>query len=217
MARHFTRYGRQWEFGTSDLDIELWCFKYDWPVEKGGLGRYGHAHHAIDLLWNYEGSPTPIIWTPWLEQMIETASVHDVCIMGGGSSSGKSLSMAIMALLYYLADPIDTLCLVTSTTIEGAKKRIFKDIKRLWRQEFPGRLVDGKGQIKGINEEGKIDDSRGIAIIPCANVGDPSSRFIGIKAKNMHVFYDELSSSPLNWWMFGGPTLSPTVRTRLPP
>ncbi len=103
------------------------------------------------------------------------------------------LAAAIMALLFYLADPIDTLCLVTSTTIEGAKKRIFKDIKRLWRKEFRGKLVDGKGQIKGINEEGDIDDSRGISIIPCANVGDPSSRFIGIKAKNMHVFYDELS------------------------
>lgn len=197
MARHFTRYGRQWEYGVSELDIELWCFKYSWPKEKDGLGRYGHARNAIDLLWNYEGSPTPITWTPWMEQMIETACTHNVCIMGGGSSSGKSLSMAIMALLFYLADPVDTLCLVTSTTIEGAKKRIFKDIKRLWRKEFPGKLVDGKGQIKGINEDGDIDDSRGISIIPCANVGDPSSRFIGIKAKNMHVFYDELSELPM--------------------
>ena len=99
MARHFTRYGRQWEYGVSELDIELWCFKYDWPVEKGGLGRYGHAHNAIDLLWNYEGSPTPITWTPWLEQMIETASKYNVCIMGGGSSCGKSLSMAIMMVI----------------------------------------------------------------------------------------------------------------------
>lgn len=197
MARHFTRYGRQWEYGVSELDIELWCFKYAWPEEKGGLGRYGHAKNAINLLWNYKGSPTPIIWTPWIERMIETACKYDVVIMGGGSSSGKSLSMAIMATLFYLADPVDTLCLVTSTTIEGAKKRIFKDIKRLWRKEFPGKLVDGKGQIKGVNEDGDIDDSRGISIIPCANVGDPSSRFIGIKAKNMHVFYDELSELPI--------------------
>ena len=109
MARHFTRYGRQWEYGVSELDIELWCFKYAWPEEKGGLGRYGHAKNAINLLWNYKGSPTPIIWTPWIERMIETACKYDVVIMGGGSSSGKSLSMAIMATLFYLADPVDTL------------------------------------------------------------------------------------------------------------
>lgn len=197
MARTFTKYGLSWPIGTSAVDIELYCFKYDHPTEKGGLNRYGHAKNAIDLLWNYQDSPTPIIWNPWLEMGLEACCKNDVCIMGGGSSCGKSMMMAIMALLFYLADPVNTLCLVTSTTIDGAKQRIFKDIKRFWRTSFPGKLVDGRGQIKGINEEGLLDDSRGIKIVPCANIGDPSSRFIGIKAKNMHVFYDELSELPI--------------------
>lgn len=197
MARKFTRYGRAWEVGTTDINIELWCFKYAWPEEKGGLGRYGHAVNCINLLWNYRDSPTPVIWNPWLEYGLKHACENDVCIMGGGSSCGKSMIMALLALLFYLADPTNTMCLITSTTIEGAKKRIFKDVKRFWRSEFPGKLVDGKGQIKGLNDEGKIDDSRGIHIIPCANIGDPRSRFIGIKSKNMHVFYDELSELPI--------------------
>lgn len=197
MARTFKKYGLEWPLGTSAVDIELYCFKYARSPEEGGLGKYNHAKKAIDLLWNYQDSPTPIVWNPWLEMGLKAACENDVCVMGGGSSCGKSMMMAVLALLYYLADPVGTLCLITSTTIDGAKQRIFKDIKRFWRVKFPGKLVDGKGQIKGINEEGLLDDSRGIKIIPCANIGDPSSRFIGIKAKNMHVFYDELSELPI--------------------
>ena len=197
VSRQFIRYGRKWPMDASEIDIELWCFKYAWPKEKGGLGRYGHAVKCIDLLWNYKGSPSPVIWTPWVEYGLRHACENNVCIMGGGSSCGKSMIMALMALLFYLSDPRHTMCLITSTTIEGAKKRIFKDVKRFWRSYFPGKLVDGQGKIKGINEEGDIDDSQGIVIIPCANVGDPTSRFIGIKAPNMHVFYDELSELPI--------------------
>lgn len=217
MARHFTRYGRQWEYGVSELDIELWCFKYAWPEEKGGLGRYGHAKNAINLLWNYKGSPTPIIWTPWIERMIETACKCDVVIMGGGSSSGKSLSMAIMATLFYLADPVDTLCLVTSTTIEGAKKRIFKDIKRLWRKEFPGKLVDGKGQIKGVNEDGDIDDSRGISIIPVRTSATPVADLSVLRQRTCTYFMTSFPNCRLNSSKYGVPTSSPTERTRLLP
>lgn len=197
VVRTFTRYGRKWPIDASEIDIELWCFKYAWPVEKGGLGRYGHAVNCINLLWNYKGSPTPVVWTPWVEYGLKHACENNVCIMGGGSSCGKSMMMAIMALLFYLSDPKHTMCLITSTTIEGAKKRIFKDVKRFWRSYFPGKLVDGQGKIKGINEEEEIDDSQGIVIIPCANIGDPTSRFIGIKSPNMHVFYDELSELPI--------------------
>jgi hypothetical protein len=192
------KYGKYWTDDTTDIMIELWCWRTGRGVAEGGLGKFQHGKNCIDLLWNYEGSESPIKWNPWLEKQLTTIWSNQVVVMGGGSSCAKSLSMAIDALLNYFSSPTNTSCFITSTSITDAKQRIFKDIMRLWRSEFPGRLVESKGAVRGVNPEGKITDTSGIFIIPCVGVGDPKSKFVGKKAINLHVYFDELSELPIS-------------------
>lgn len=190
-------YGLDWDDNVSDLDIELYCFKTGRKEDEGGLGKYNHMRNAIDLLWNYKGSHTPFIWTPWSERILKLYCDKDILCLGGGASSGKSHIMAAMAWVEYLSSPTDTMCLISSTTIEGAKMRIYRSIQELHRDEFPCKMLVN-GVIKGIRSSGSgYTEASGIRIIPCNGQGDPKNKFIGIKASNMRLFLDELSDLPM--------------------
>ena len=70
------KYGIEFPDNYGDLEIEIWCFKRNCGPDNNNelaLGPAGHARKAIDMLWNYEGSPQTFSWTPWAERMLEAA------------------------------------------------------------------------------------------------------------------------------------------------
>ena len=69
------RYGIYFPDHLSDLDIECLCYMRNYGPASGhseALGPYWHARKAIDMLWNYQGSTQPFVWTPWAEKMVQT-------------------------------------------------------------------------------------------------------------------------------------------------
>lgn len=195
------KYGRYWDDDSMDLEIELACFRDCLSEDDGGLGTYGHLRKASDIIF---GKKSPedeekIYWTPWFCRMIKAFCDEQETLLGGCMSSGKSGASAFFSLMYYLADPANTLVLVTSMSISLASKRIFKDIQRLWNPSMPGSMVASLCRIKGLTAEGEPTSvSSGIHVVPCGqNFDEAMNNFKGIKSKRLLVIYDELGDLPL--------------------
>lgn len=138
------RYGLAWprKDNNSLIDLELFCFKTGRTAEEGGLGRFGHLQECIELLWNHGGKQR-VEWNPWMETMLVeccgTYEADEFLAVAGCSSSSKSHTGAIWVWVNWLADPEHTLGLVTSTSIQAAKKRIFKSMVQLYRDLPPAQ------------------------------------------------------------------------------
>lgn len=130
-------YGAWWPLNKRiDLTyINLECFREGRTPEEGGLGKFGHLQECIEFLFNH-GGKTRFEWNPWAEQMMrqccETYEISEFLAVSGCSSSGKSHSGAAWIWVNWLADPENTLGMVTSTSIAAAKRRIWKSMVQLY-------------------------------------------------------------------------------------
>lgn len=183
------RYGAVWDTRrTNDLEIELYCYKVGRSRKIGGLGKWGHFKNFVDMTWNNQAvSNVPFIWNPWAERMIKSAIKYKMAAWAGAASSGKSVTAAIYALVEYLSDPMHTLVIVTSTTLTGARQRIWKSIDQYWRAlpGLPGEMVPSIGRIKGVNLDGKtFGEGTGIFLLASEKKKekDALGKLIGIKA-----------------------------------
>jgi len=186
--------GRQ----MNDFEIELYCYKIGRPKRLGGLGKFGHFKKFVDMTWNDPAiSPTTsFVWNDWSEAMIKSAIKNKMSAWAGCASSGKSACAAIFALVEYLSDPKHTLVIVTSTTLTGARQRIWKSLDQYWRAlpGLPGVMVPSIGRIKGVNLDGKtFGEGSGIFLLASEKKKekDALGKLIGIKA------VDELQSGQL--------------------
>lgn len=171
------KYGKRFPEGATDLDVELWCYAHDSrPEGEGGrLTRWEHFKNAVDLLWNCDGSNRKVIWNAWTDRMLKGMIYNKYVGLAGAGSSGKSDSAAVFAIVEWLSSPSETLFLVCSTTLKGARLRIWKSITELWNAlEFkwqkdgvlpPGKMVQSEGHIKGMDATGRWSDGLGILLI----------------------------------------------------
>lgn len=92
-----------------------------------GEGRVEHAKIIAQILW-----PKQFQWSPWSQQIVAAACDADyLCITGCGASS-KSTSIGMYALEWWMAAPTESAVIVASKTIESAKKRIWREVARLY-------------------------------------------------------------------------------------
>lgn len=171
------RYGKRFPEGVSDLDVELWCYAHDDREEGvgGRLTRFDHFRNAVDMLWNNPGSNRRVVWNRWTERMLRAMIEEKYVGLAGAGSSGKSDSAAVFAIVEWLAAPSETLFLVCSTTLKGARLRIWKSVTELWNAleaqwvakglAMPGKMVQSEGHIKGLDATGKWSDGLGILLI----------------------------------------------------
>lgn len=65
--------------------------------------------------------------------------------VSGCASSGKSMLGAVYGLVNWMSDPINTMVLMTSTSLKESGKRIWGHAQRLWTFAppgiWPGRMV----------------------------------------------------------------------------
>jgi hypothetical protein len=199
---------------TDQLYIESLCHRISHKPEEGGLGPAGHFLKYVDLLWNNPelGSSKRYIHNSWGDQMIEEAcgemDPRALTQLGvaGCTSAGKSDPFALYAVGKYLIDPTHTLVLVMSTTLTGAKKRIWKTIKEYWNAipNFPGRPLWSTNEIKGLSYDGvNYGDSSGIYLFASEQSNEKSAldKLIGVKAPRTgepDESYENLRSLPEN-------------------
>jgi len=196
------KYGYQFPMGTNEVTMELHAFLNDRGPENGGLGQFEHFRNAADLLWNDPQKPTSrnFIWSPWAEDMLYEACDNQYLSIAGCASSGKSDTMALWGIINYLADPYNTLVIVTSTTLREARRRIWKSITELWAavHGLPGKMVPSLGQIKGLSKDGGFWESTGIVLVPAEKRKEKEAigKLVGIKQKRLILIADELPELP---------------------
>lgn len=191
------KYGREWPDEANDLTIELGAFMLGIPVEKGGLGKAGHARNVIDALWNYEGSKMRFDWHPWAERMLEHSCKQKYLSVAGCASSGKSDFYAVWAIINFMADPANTIVMVTSTSLKDSKLRIWGRVCEYWDAipgVPPGKKVASMGIIKYVTEEGETLDNAGIHLLAGEKKKESDSigKIIGFKRRRVILIADEL-------------------------
>jgi len=152
-----------------------------------------------DLLWNRPEFEKPMFErNPWSEYTVREALKEKYLAIGGAANSAKSHTMAGFAIISWLADPSNTLVLITSTTLTEARKRIWGSVIRLMtviEDIAPCKIRDSIGSIAYKNEGGTLFDTAGLSLIAGdkSKARQASAKFIGIKAPKIIVIADELS------------------------
>jgi hypothetical protein len=121
-------------------------------------------------------------------------------LLGDFTVTHNSDPAGLYAVVRYTTDPTHTLVFVMSTTIAGAKKRIWKTVREYWESipNLPGKLLASTNEIKGLNYRGDgYGDSSGIYLLASEKSNEKAAldKVIGIKAPATGVVdasYDSL-------------------------
>ena len=183
-----------------ELVLRLFAFREATDPEE----KYLALMWIVDCLW-IAGHSKPLVQIhPYLERALKAMCSEKVVALGGAGGVGKSFGMAIYALVFWLADPVNTIVLVTSTSITAARQRVWGDLASLFRGSsvpLPGNLVEAFGKIRSVDQRtNKQAGKHGIHLISCGTNKDNKSalsKMIGMHAKRVLVCGDELSELPL--------------------
>jgi hypothetical protein len=151
-----------------DLSIELRCFRIGHKIKDGGLGAAGHFKRAATIQWGPDNRRKEFIWHPWADKMLEEACRWQYLSVSGPGNIGKSDFFAIWALINWQCDPMNTMVIVTSTTMTASRKRIWGSIVDYFgaMAHKPGKLVDSMGIIRTLSTDGrKVSDKAGISLV----------------------------------------------------
>lgn len=198
-------YGARFPGRWNRLDIELWCFRVGRTREQGGLGKAEHFWNIISLLW---GKNNPVgnrskffIRNPWSEEIITALCENRYVGVGGCAGSTKSETLALWVLVSYICNPRSTLCIVMSTSIKEAKRRIWGSlvdfIRAIPQPGLPLQVIDSIGTIRYRfqNEEDKLSDRSTIALVAAERKQEREAvgKLIGMHNDLVIVVSDELT------------------------
>jgi hypothetical protein len=112
------------EYARPQIELLAWLQKR--LPEDGGLGPATHLQNAAALFF-----PNRVLhpWTVWRMQRF---CEYDVCVYDGCAASGKTADSALLAFLYWLADPVRTIVVLVSTTAVMARRRVWSEISNLY-------------------------------------------------------------------------------------
>lgn len=174
------------------LNAEFGMFAMGRTEEQGGLGKYGHFMNIVEMLWNNPdiGCKKQYIHNPWAERFFRAACEERYLGVAGCASAGKSDPAALWAIVNYLADPTHTKVIIMSTTIAGAKLRIWKTMTEYWTGlsqagQIPGKALWSMNLIKGPSYDfTTVGEASGIQLLASEKSKEKESleKVIGIKA-----------------------------------
>lgn len=121
---------------TNALEIELAAFRFG--TEHG---RFFHMQRVANFLFTKEHNPdivSPLDWNPWTTRICRVLCDGDPSMnfqgyptyigLTGPASSSKTYSVSLYVFLMWLSSPVRTKAVVSSTSIQAAKNRIWGDI-----------------------------------------------------------------------------------------
>ena len=191
-------YGRDWG-NMSSIEIELVCFIKGLSVNDGGLGKAEHFWNIATMLWP-ASSRKPFFRNPWGERMIDEWCKYNFSSVSGCASSSKTDTAAVWGIVNWLAAPLDTKVLCTSTTLRESRKRIWGSIEDYWNAlpdgiRIVGKLASSFGLIRLSDAMGvRGSEKCGIELIPGEKKREKEAtgKIIGIKNKRVILIADEL-------------------------
>lgn len=180
-----------------------WCnlktaLLYGLANHKKAKAKEYYFWRLCDELWNREDLPEPMmVKHPWATEMIQAVIANKYVSIGGAANSGKSHTMAAWGILNWMADPQNTLILLTSTTLREARKRIWGSVISLLAviDNFPLKIRDSIGNVAYLTEQGTLIERAGLSLIAAekSKTREAVGKFIGIKQKRVFLICDELS------------------------
>lgn len=180
----FDRYGVRWKplkAGKGWIERPGWLVEQEiLQIPEGGKfprGYLGFKHHFMAYVTALLGDPNGVYgfqWNPNAVRILDGMINHRFLAICGAASSGKSRSLAGIAVCWWLLDPFNTKVLVTSTTVESAKGKIWGDVHEAWsaaaatvggEANLPGRYIGSHHRIR--YEYGTVkSDKAGLELIP---------------------------------------------------
>lgn len=95
-----------------------------------GLGRFTYSKLIAQMLF-----PKMMEWHDWSERAVQTFCENEQTAISGCGGSSKSTSGGLYGWQFYQCDPLNSAVLIVSTTLDSAKKRIWKNIN-IFYSEF---------------------------------------------------------------------------------
>lgn len=191
-------YGVSSRVPLSNLELSLAAFKLRSNGPNGEGPEY-HFWEIVSYLWG-EGSNKRFVRHPWAEKMTIEACRWNYLGIHGSASSGKSDWSAVWSLVNWMCDPLNTLVLVTSTSLKDSRKRIWGSVTAYYQAATElatvGKLVDSIGMIRSYADDGSVmNDKCGIALIPGEKKKEKEAigKLIGMKNKRVFLIADELT------------------------
>lgn len=180
------------------IELEMMRRKEDHP---GYRGFNHHFKQFTKLVWGEKEWKFRVQWNPYLERMLDASLAHKFLGIAGHASSSKSTWGALWALVNFLLAPDTTKVLITSTTLEESKQRIWGAVERYWDQllDFfggmenlvPGKMVSSRGHIVSVVGK-KRSSLAGIFLMAAAKGNEKAAQKIGFKAARVIFIGDEL-------------------------
>lgn len=158
------------------------------------------------MLWGEKNKQRQFKWHPWADKMNErchehpiTGQLHPHVALNGCGTSGKSDFGAIYAIINWMADPLNTLVLTTTTDLNAGSRRIWGAIEKYFnavRDVMPGVMVSSLYRINSTDRTGKkVSGQCGILLVPGEKKKEKEclEKLIGAKAgKSLILIADEL-------------------------
>lgn len=174
------------------------------------LGKKEHLRRFMNIIFAGKHTNTPFEWNPNVEKMFEYYFKYQFLGVVGHKSSSKSELSAALAVAEWLCDPYNTTCLLTSTTMQESKMRIWGRVEHYWsiakdffggEGNMPGELISSRCCITArvFNPDGtsRRDNTKGLFLIAGDkkkyNENSGVGKFKGFKAQRVRFYADELS------------------------
>lgn len=177
------KYGLKWDDSLDDAEIEREMLRRGGQFEIAGNtygnGMVAHFKNYWSLLWPDDSQ------TWWTDLILENVINHKFTSLVGGASAWKSGTVARLALMDWSLYPDCTSVMMSSTTLEGVKSRIYGETTMMWKRAserfdwFPGNPIDSKAVIteSNVDEEKARDIRNSILAIACKT---SSGVFVGM-------------------------------------
>lgn len=199
----------------------------EWMRQKDSF----HGYHGIGERADYRGKAYHLMrfgdcffsdplgafhmeWNPNAVKIVDEFFKNRFLAVMGAKSSSKSFTLSGLGCLIFLLDPLNTKVLVTSTTVDTAKGKIWGDIGLAWTQvervfrawsvilgvnfPAPGKLISSPPSIRC--EIGDISSMKmGLELVPTqAGGGEKQSveKVQGYKQQNVVFLGDEWDTLP---------------------
>lgn len=201
MSEQRQKYGLNFPKRYDDAQIEREMLRqggyFIFGDKKLGLGLFQHFKNYWALLWPDDAQ------TKWTDLILSEMLGNRFLGLIGGSNSWKSSTCGRIALMDWSLFPECTMVLVSSTTMDDLKNRIYGEITKFWQRAreqyawFPGFPIDYKCVIaaEDIEEELIRDLRNGIQGVPNKTPDGKVqglSKFVGRKNTRVWTLCDEV-------------------------
>lgn len=183
-GQSISKYGLTWDRAQwDDALIERHLLRHGGYIKSGGktygLGLFQHYENYWQLLWPQDSI------NRWTSLILKEYLANRFNFIIGPPSSWKTGTVSRIGMMDYSLFPDCTGIIVSSTDMKGLERRVFGEMKMLWRQAyeryewFPGNVIDHKHLIAtdSIDEDSIRDVRNGIIGIPCKS---DSGAFLGM-------------------------------------